>query len=218
MQVVDCTLPAPSGLPAQPTGTECAPIFNGCLMQTPPADLVALQHLVRLVAAEGNHDTFWDANLLEVGSWAGRTALAMARASDDYLLRVFCVDHWHGSPNDITLELARRHTPEQVFRTFCANAGELLFKRIFPCRGSSLEWAAIWRQGLPTLDLVFLDGDHDYQAVREDILAWRPHVRPGGILCGHDYGLPQFTGVTSAVDELLPDRRTGGNSLWWVRL
>jgi hypothetical protein len=36
------------------------------------------------------------------------------------------------------------------------------------------------------LDLVFIDGDHSYEAVREDIGLWSPKVRRGGILCGHD--------------------------------
>jgi len=35
-------------------------------------------------------------------------------------------------------------------------------------------------------DLVFIDGDHSYSAVRDDIDAWRSKVKPGGILCGDD--------------------------------
>ncbi len=37
------------------------------------------------------------------------------------------------------------------------------------------------------LDLVFIDGDHSYECVRQDIDSWMPKVRPGGILAGHDY-------------------------------
>ena len=39
-----------------------------------------------------------------------------------------------------------------------------------------------------SLDLVFIDGAHDYGNVRIDIQGWLPKVRKGGILCGHDYG------------------------------
>ena len=39
-----------------------------------------------------------------------------------------------------------------------------------------------------SLDLVFIDGLHDFDNVTLDINLWLPKVRLGGILCGHDYG------------------------------
>jgi hypothetical protein len=39
----------------------------------------------------------------------------------------------------------------------------------------------------PGLDLVYVDARHDYCGVAEDIAAWWPKLRPGGILAGHDY-------------------------------
>lgn len=36
-------------------------------------------------------------------------------------------------------------------------------------------------------DFVYIDGDHEYDSVIEDILAWYPLVRSGGIIAGHDY-------------------------------
>jgi len=50
------------------------------------------------------------------------------------------------------------------------------------------------------LDFCFIDGAHDYDSVKADILAWIPKVKPGGYLFCHDYGL--FSGVTRAVDEM----------------
>jgi predicted O-methyltransferase YrrM len=67
-----------------------------------------------------------------------------------------------------------------------------------------------------SLDFVFIDADHSYEAVAADIDAWRSKVKPGGILSGHDYGHRRFPGVAQAVDErfiveVLPD------NVWWVR-
>lgn len=50
-----------------------------------------------------------------------------------------------------------------------------------------------------SLDFVFIDADHSYEAVRRDIAAWRSKVTPGGWFGGHDYS-PKFPGVIRAVD------------------
>ncbi len=44
--------------------------------------------------------------------------------------------------------------------------------------------ARIFKDG--SCDLVFIDGDHSYEAAKRDIEMWLPKVKPGGILCGHD--------------------------------
>lgn len=53
------------------------------------------------------------------------------------------------------------------------------------------------------LHFVFLDGDHSYLGVAADIEAWRKALGFGGVLCGHDYGDPNFPGVREAVDALI---------------
>ncbi len=49
-----------------------------------------------------------------------------------------------------------------------------------------------------SLDLVFIDADHTFEAVCQDIDLWYPKVRDGGILSGDDYGF--YRGVKKAVD------------------
>jgi hypothetical protein len=38
-----------------------------------------------------------------------------------------------------------------------------------------------------SLDFVYIDGNHNFQNVTNDICEWRKKVRVGGILSGHDY-------------------------------
>ncbi len=57
-----------------------------------------------------------------------------------------------------------------------------------------------------SLDFVYLDGNHRYESVREDIEAWYPKVKDGGLLAGHDYVEDGITahgdfGVRKAVAE-----------------
>lgn len=59
-----------------------------------------------------------------------------------------------------------------------------------------------------SLDFVFIDADHSYEAVKEDIEAWTPKVRMGGIVSGHDYYVFRSgnDGVIRAVDEFVKDK------------
>jgi predicted O-methyltransferase YrrM len=53
-----------------------------------------------------------------------------------------------------------------------------------------------------TIDFCFIDGSHEYEDVKKDILAYLPKVKKGGILAGHDYDAI-WNGVIQAVDEIL---------------
>ena len=54
-----------------------------------------------------------------------------------------------------------------------------------------------------SLDFVFIDGSHLYEAVLADINAWLPKVKTGGIIAGHDIDGPEeFNGVRKAVEEV----------------
>jgi hypothetical protein len=67
------------------------------------------------------------------------------------------------------------------------------------------------------LDLVFLDGDHEPEAVRADVEAWWPKIARGGILAGHDYGHYAWPGVKAVVDQLRArERATIERSVWWL--
>jgi len=40
-----------------------------------------------------------------------------------------------------------------------------------------------------SLDLVYIDAEHDYKSVLDDVKAWTPKIKKGGILSGHDWWL-----------------------------
>lgn len=52
-----------------------------------------------------------------------------------------------------------------------------------------------------SLDFVFIDAGHSYEAVHEDIDLWRHKVHPKGFILGHDYDHPKYAGVARAVHE-----------------
>lgn len=74
-----------------------------------------------------------------------------------------------------------------------------------------------------SLDWVFIDGNHSYRSVLEDMDAWYRKVKPGGLFSGHDYGndtnWPHFCEVKSAVDRWMSEHHATFSvtscSSWW---
>ena len=77
-------------------------------------------------------------------------------------------------------------------------------------QGESVEVAKTFKDKF--FDFVYIDANHTYKNVKEDILAWLPKVKDGGILGGHDYN---WGGVRRAVDELLPNASKEEGD-WWI--
>src|SRR5688572_21614184 len=80
--------------------------------------------------------------------------------------------------------------PERSRRVFELEKTEV--DRALVLSGTTRDCSEGVRDG--ALDFVFIDADHGYQAVKEDIELWRPKVRPGGWLGGHDYHARKFPG------------------------
>jgi hypothetical protein len=68
-------------------------------------------------------------------------------------------------------------------------------------------------------DFIFIDGNHFYEEVRADILAWYPKVKKGGFFSGHDYlryEKERGWGVKKAVDEIFEKVNLEDDYVWWL--
>ena len=68
-------------------------------------------------------------------------------------------------------------------------------------RKTSADAAAAF--GERTFDWVFLDANHGYKGMTQDLEAYYPKVKPGGYITGHDYVDVKNYGVIQAVDEFV---------------
>ena len=78
-------------------------------------------------------------------------------------------------------------------------------------KGSTEEAAAWVPDG--TLDFVFIDADHGTEAVRRDVLLWRPKLVEAGWLIGHDINWPT---VKEAVEALELKYKAAHDNIWYV--
>ena len=137
---------------------------------------------------------------VEIGSWKGKSSsyMAVEIANSNKDIDFYCVDTWEGSIEH------KNNTEISMLYDIFLNNMKSIESYYTPLKMKSLD--AVSRFGDHSLDFVFIDGSHEYEDVKEDIKAWLPKVKPGGILAGHDYyieGTDWFPGVKQAVNEEL---------------
>lgn len=142
-----------------------------------------------------------DGDVVEIGSWEGNSTLVLAAAvAPTY---VHAVDTWEGSPSDDT---GRYAAERDVYATFVANTtGRNVWRH-------RMDWRSYFTYLPSPMRLCFIDADHAYQEVYDNIVAAKPLIVPGGVLCGHDIGFPE---VAAAVDATVPYAARDHEAMFW---
>jgi hypothetical protein len=104
-----------------------------------------------------------------------------------------CVDHWAVPPGyEAQAEYLRRDVGGAIDREddlrACKEALAQFGARAQFWRRASA--CVVGRFPFYSLDCVYLDADHSYDGVCDDLRTWWPTVRVGGILAGHDFVCP----------------------------
>lgn len=134
-------------------------------------------------------------HLLEIGSWAGNSAVIWAEAikASGAQATVLCVDAWEPymqeSDHDRTNVATRLMNDDlrrgRIFKLFLYNvtaAGH--GDTIFPFKGRSNQILPHLHAGI--FDIAYIDGDHRYSQLMVDLNHCARCLRDGGILCGDD--------------------------------
>ncbi len=164
--------------------------------------------------------------VLEVGSYEGSSALVWAHAIKDAGLTgsVLCVDAWEpyhdeGAHKGDQLKLVNEALASgRAFERFRQNtAGAPVPIRWI--RGKSADVLLNLQIGkLAQFDIVYLDGDHSFEGLAEDLQVALPLVRAGGILCGDNFDSADYQGVIQAVQGFFGNRFEHEFGVWWTRI
>ena len=152
--------------------------------------------------------------IVEIGSWKGKSACTMAAVTSGL---VYCVDTWMGGADKDTEEAML--DPIGVYRQFLAYVQHFgLSHKIVPvCQSSATAWQ-LFRERC--IDLLYIDGDHRYFSVLNDLTHWVQFVRFDGIICGDDYGVPGVNMGVNAFAKLhsIPIQTEVDGKFWILRL
>lgn len=106
-------------------------------------------------------------------------------------MNLYCIDPWTQNPQLMT-------DWDEAYDMYLFLT-EKFGNRVSTIRGWSPDVSINFAD--ETLDFVYIDAEHTYDAVKLDIPAWWKKVRKGGIIAGHDYSTTNWPGVVQAVDE-----------------
>jgi len=143
-------------------------------------------------------------------------------------VRIYMIDIWKGfASNSRYFESmqdfgdAWKHDGTMI-RSFWLASTRTQFAadRRYVMRGERMEFLSLFADA--SLDWIFIDCDHTYGGVMEDLQAWVPKVRPGGLISGHDWEHPcPRWGVKRAVEDYIATEAlkvkigTGLDYTWW---
>jgi len=126
--------------------------------------------------------------IVEIGSAQGRSAIYLAQGSlDGNKVPVYCIDPWTYNENGKSIDL---------YNQFLHNTKRYQ-NIIMPIRGRAEEIAKTFTE---EFDVLFIDGDHEYEQVKLDWELWGKRIKAGRVLF-HDIS-PPWTGPRKVFDTL----------------
>jgi predicted O-methyltransferase YrrM len=152
------------------------------------------------VSLIGNNSIF-----VEIGSWTGISTILFAK----YFKTVIAIDPWEKTID----EISSQYNMEEVEKIFDLRIKE--FSNIKKLKMKSKEASLLLFED-NSINIVYIDGSHKYDAVKEDIKLWYPKIKIGGLLTGHDYS-NKFLGVKKAIDESIKNIKIFGETSWLYR-
>lgn len=144
----------------------------------------------------------------EIGVESGSFSAELCKQNPN--LKLYCIDHWDLNPSRYKGFRERKY--QQAIQTLTPYNCEII---------KAFSMDAVKNFKPESLDFVYIDANHSFDNVMQDIIEWSKIVRKGGIVSGHDYQ----GAVAGAVDKYvemhdlkyfyITGRPSKGGYSWW---
>ncbi len=134
--------------------------------------------------------------IVEIGSWKGKSTIWLGKGSKrGNKVPIYAIDPHTGSSEHKRMFSKKIYTFKEFKRNISkANVDDI----IIPIIQTSEEAAKKFTQ---PIELIFIDGAHEYDLVKKDFELWFPKIIDGGIMAFHD--TIWFSGPTRIVEEFV---------------
>lgn len=119
---------------------------------------------------------------VEVGTFKGEFSKDIM---ENWSGTLYMVDVWRPLDNQDYLDSSNHGNFENGVYGEAMNNIKGFEDRAVMVRATSEVSSDMFEDG--SLDFVYIDANHAYDYVVQDINLWYPKIKPGGYLCGHDY-------------------------------
>lgn len=148
---------------------------------------------------------------IEIGSSTAANACEVVEAWPE-ITKLYCIDYYPVYSDFPSAEIQNNALTYAILNIIDTPKVHLIIE-------SSIEATKRFKD--ESIDFVYIDANHSYTFVRDDIQAWLPKVKKGGIIGGHDYDWEDKEhdfelAVKRAVDEAFGDRVHYHISLFYV--
>jgi predicted O-methyltransferase YrrM len=116
--------------------------------------------------------------MVEIGSFMGESMEIFANSG--LFDKIYCVDPWKNGYDDTDGSSNMVEIAEATF-----DNKKSKFNFVEKIKSPSLE--ACERFENESIDMVYIDGNHQPNMVKKDIISWSQKIKKGGFICGHDW-------------------------------
>lgn len=134
-------------------------------------------------------------NMIEIGSYSGTSSNIFLLTG--FVDKITCIDPWCSQIKEAELKFDERYKNETRVIKFKGTIDKYVISKEF--------------KDNKDIDLIYIDGNHNYEYVKNDILKTQQYIKPKYAISGHDYSEEKFPGVFKAVNELL-----GEPDIWYA--
>jgi MMP 1-O-methyltransferase len=143
--------------------------------------------------------------ICEIGVWKGKSSYIFASVIKETGGTLYSIDPFNGDGDTQSIDTYQQEISKlgisllDNFKKTMANYKLLEFIKIIS-KTSEKAFNEFLEQ---KIDLLFIDGNHDYESVKKDYDLWSPLVPNGGVIILHDVGANHVDGPKRVFNEQL---------------
>lgn len=149
-----------------------------------------------------------DYKMIEIGSYMGESTMLFA--STGIFSSIYSID-----PHDGDEEFNELFNYDWNFVISEYNKNTRFFDCITHIKDFSYNVYNKFEDG--SIDFIYIDGNHSYESIKQDLQLYLPKLKSNGIISGHDYFEGRWPETVTAINEMIGEPDVVFSDSSWVK-